>query len=137
MVHEPPVSRQFSRGFFFFILVAAYLLVHLKLEVEFWFHPDANPFAKFANGDEGAMMDVANKAYLAKSSWFLLTILLVAFRIPCHLAFGIGAIVYGLELLWFFGFAWMAWGCIGLGTLIVAEAWIRRRKAKYRFGKPD
>ena len=136
MTDERPASCHFSRGFFFFILVAAFLLVHLKLEVEFWFDTEANPFAKFARGGEMAIDEIAKRAYLAKSTWFLLTILLVAFRVRCHVAFGIGAIVYGLELLFFFGFHWMAWGCIGLGTLIVVESWIRGGRSKLKSPKP-
>ncbi len=115
---------------FFYLLVAAFLFVHLKFEYQFHFVPGSNPFDKFVTTDEMPLIEVAKRAYLAKLTWLLLTIILVSFRLPVRLAVGIGATAYGSELLVFFGSTSIAWGCVAIGIGVIVESYVDRRRQR-------
>lgn len=114
------------------VLITAYLLIHVKFEIDFW-GGRVDPMDKFSRmAPEMPGLDVVQRAYLAKSTWFLVTILLVAFRVPFPVALGLGCVVYGTELTFFFGPGWLGWGSILMGIAVVAEGIVRGKSMRSR-----
>lgn len=131
------VRRNNSPGYVLVIFMIGYVSVHLVFQYGFWISGDTEPFAKYAVRQPDAdSLTVATQAYLAKSTWLVLTVVLLTFKQPIRIAFGIGTLVFGVVLLVLFGPIWLVTVSIvaGLGMLVegrvqdwVDQKWLPRR----------
>jgi hypothetical protein len=117
----------------FFLFLLAYSLVHGMFELNFWSSGGVTVFDKYAAVADAALaMEMAERVYYAKATWFFALVILQACGLRFYTALAVSFALYSVELLLFFPIQIYSVLNLLLAVGMVVEIIVRRHQAHPR-----